>query len=175
MKTYVICMYVFSIFMGVHFDFIQREIGMKSLNEGVLYYAEVHRSLWNSVIHTIFMPFTILGMNLWIPSMFELSVYNAKHLRFSVGIFYIIHYVKMNVWITFLTSLLYWNSISVANEYHQLYTDKAFSTGLSVSLIALFAQEILGHYLGGDDASRTEAIPNAIMYAMYYSVSHFFN
>ena len=44
--------------------------------------------------------------------------------------------------------------------------------GLSTSFYALFFQEIIGHTIGGDDQSRLEAIPNAIVYAMHYSVSH---
>ena len=33
-------------------------------------------------------------------------------------------------------------------------------------------QEVIGHTIGGDDQSRLEAIPNAIVYAMHYSISH---
>mgnify|MGYP005658032695 FL=1 len=44
--------------------------------------------------------------------------------------------------------------------------------GLKVSTLALFFQEIIGHTVGGDDQSRIEAIPNAIVYAMHYSLSH---
>ena len=44
--------------------------------------------------------------------------------------------------------------------------------GFSISFIALVFQEIAGHYYGGDDPSRLEAIPNAIIYAMYFSFSH---
>ena len=50
-----------------------------------------------------------------------------------------------------------------------------FRKGLKIMTIALIFQEIFGHYLGGDPPSRMEAIPNAILYAMYYSVSHLLN
>jgi hypothetical protein len=43
-----------------------------------------------------------------------------------------------------------------------------------IAVIALTLQEVLGHWLSGDPQSRVEAIPNAILYAMYYSVSHIF-
>jgi hypothetical protein len=44
--------------------------------------------------------------------------------------------------------------------------------GLVIACSALFMQEIIGHYIGGDQASRLEGIPNAILYAPYYSIAH---
>ena len=52
---------------------------------------------------------------------------------------------------------------------------KLVLTGLSISVSALLFQEVFGHYLGGDIPSRWEAIPNAILYAKYFAVSHIFN
>ena len=37
----------------------------------------------------------------------------------------------------------------------------------------MYLQEVFGHYIGGDAPSRVEAIPNAILYAPFYSISHF--
>ncbi len=37
---------------------------------------------------------------------------------------------------------------------------------------SLVIQESIGHYIGGDPPSRPEAVPNAIVYACYYSVNH---
>ena len=47
--------------------------------------------------------------------------------------------------------------------------------GFLISFSALSFQEYFGHYLGGDIASRGESVPNAIMYAMYFSVYHIFH
>ena len=42
------------------------------------------------------------------------------------------------------------------------------------SFLALGIQEGVGHYIGGDIASRPEGVLNAIVYAMYFSVGHWF-
>ena len=42
--------------------------------------------------------------------------------------------------------------------------------GLKTSFYALFFQEVIGHTLGGDEQSRFEAVPNAIIYAMHYVI-----
>ena len=47
-------------------------------------------------------------------------------------------------------------------------------TGLIVSSSALIFQELIGHWVGGDIPSRVEAIPNAILYAKYFSLHHLF-
>jgi hypothetical protein len=44
--------------------------------------------------------------------------------------------------------------------------------GLLIMIGALVFQEMIGHWLSGDACSRIEGIPNAILHAMYYSVSH---
>ena len=49
-----------------------------------------------------------------------------------------------------------------------------FWHGFLVSFIALGCQEFFGHYLGGDDPSRPEAVPNAIVYATLFSTWHIF-
>lgn len=44
--------------------------------------------------------------------------------------------------------------------------------GLITSTISLTVQELLGHYVGGDDPSRFEGILNAILYAPLSSVMY---
>ena len=51
---------------------------------------------------------------------------------------------------------------------------KLFKTGLIISSSALIFQELFGHWVGGDIPSRVEAIPNAILYAKYFSLHHLF-
>ena len=45
---------------------------------------------------------------------------------------------------------------------------------LSICVPSLIFQEAIGHYFGGDIPSRSEGVLNAIVYAMYFSVSHLF-
>ena len=59
-----------------------------------------------------------------------------------------------------------------AFAYEKAYDEKSnwnlFKHGFICSSISLICQEIFGHYMGGDDPSRFEAIPNAVMYATYF-------
>ena len=45
---------------------------------------------------------------------------------------------------------------------------------LTICIPSLICQEVAGHYFGGDIPSRPEGVLNAIVYAMYFSVSHLF-
>jgi hypothetical protein len=49
-----------------------------------------------------------------------------------------------------------------------------FKKGFITSFLALGFQEGIGHYIGGDIPSRPEGVLNAIVYAMYFSVCHWF-
>ena len=50
----------------------------------------------------------------------------------------------------------------IKNNYYTLIN------GLVISYYALFIQEIIGHYLGGDEPSRIEGVINAVLYAPYF-------
>ena len=50
-----------------------------------------------------------------------------------------------------------------------LYT---FGYGFIISFVSLVFQEIFGHWIGNDIWSRAEAVPNAIIYAVFYSIYH---
>ena len=47
------------------------------------------------------------------------------------------------------------------------------TNGLMISGVGLGLQEVIGHWWGGDIASRPEGVPNAILYAMYFCATHF--
>ena len=79
------------------------------------------------------------------------------------------HYILINKYIGLLTSIYYYIPLYLSRN--QL----GFKKGILISTTALTIQELFGHWLSGDDPSRLEAIPNAIIYAIYFSVSHFFD
>ena len=161
---------VFGFISHILFNFL----GVLHNNEGVDYYAEVHTTRWNAYIHTIGMPFTIYGMLLWIPAVLCKSSYDANRLQKSLYIMYMCHYSIINVYITLGIMLMYIAPLllSIEKVYDNYNRIHLFIYGFSISFIALVFQEIVGHYLGGDELSRLEAIPNAIIYAMYFSFSH---
>ena len=175
---------------------------MKTGLAGVDYYAEAHMTRWNSYMHTIGMPFTIYGMVLWIPGLLRLDPTNATRLMTVLYGLYGGHYFAIDTKIAILYYLVY--GVSLVNgllTYYQYYnnskktitnsnnnttniksiatpstfsTQKAFRVGLLTSIGALLFQEYIGHWLGGDIPSRWEAIPNAILYAKFFSLSHMF-
>ena len=161
---------VFGFISHILFNFL----GVLHNNEGVDYYAEVHTTRWNAYIHTIGMPFTIYGMLLWIPAVLCKSSYDANRLQKSLYIMYMCHYSIINVYITLGIMLMYIAPLllSIEKVYDNYNSIHLFMYGFSISFIALVFQEIVGHYYGGDELSRLEAIPNAIIYAMYFSFSH---
>ena len=56
--------------------------------------------------------------------------------------------------------------------YYQENNNVKLVRGIFITCIALLFQEAVGHYYGGDKQSRIEAIPNAILYAKYFSLNH---
>jgi uncharacterized membrane protein YGL010W len=160
-------------FIGGYMSNLQTLIGMRSLQDGVDYYAEVHTSPFNSYIHTIGMPFTAYGILLWICNVFQLTMEEAKCFLCAVLIIYTVHYSYINTYIALLVMTYY--SVPVYFVIRDLPTYNEPLNGLGTAVSALVFQEVIGHYLGGDPPSRLEAIPNAILYAPYYSISHLFN
>lgn len=166
--------------LGLLFDVIQRQIGMRCLEDGLLYYSEVHTTFQNSLIHTLFMPLTMFGMFLWIPGLFKLSPENTHVLKVNASLFYIGLYIRINLLDTLLVMLLYYPSFVLSGlAYDTFYTglcDTSLSElnvifGFFISFVSLLVQEMLGHYMSGDPPSRFAAIPNAILYAPIYSVN----
>lgn len=166
--------------------------GLNIGERGIDYYAEVHTNSLNSYCHTIGMPFTIYGMLLWIPMIIDRSYTDYKKIQQFLYIFYMTHYILIDYTIGGTVAAVY----AVPVYYANLHTERLFKTitydnpqhksihdyyrltffvkGLMISTAALLFQEGFGHWLSGDPVSRLEGVPNAILYAMYYSVSHLF-
>lgn len=149
-------------------------IGIGTGLDAVDYYGEVHLSYWNSVMHTVGMPFTSYGFVLAIPSLFNLHNDTGNYVQKCVFIVYFIHYLTFDPAIAILFFFFYSFPLYFAMQTYREYPNKRelLTYGLKTSFYALFFQEVIGHTVGGDDQSRIEAIPNAITYAMHYSVSH---
>ena len=85
------------------------------------------------------------------------------------------HYLSIDFIIGLGCVIYYYPVVRLANIAYREEIKHPFIRGIIISFISLGIQEVFGHYLSGDPPSRGEAIPNAIMYAMYYSVSHLFS
>lgn len=174
-KLIIYC--VLSFIIGLNITYILDSFKIINGQEGVDYYSEVHTSKFNLYMHTVFMPFTYGGFNLAIPAILGMSRNNSFIMQLSFYIIYITHYISFNYFIGVMFGLYYAMpfhfSCNVFNKFYKNRTYLIFG-GLSLSIYALFIQEIIGHWIGGDDPSRPEGVLNAILYAMYYSVAHLF-
>jgi len=174
------------VIVGISVPYILSLFGVLIGQEGVDYYGEVHSTFHNAMVHTIFMPFTIYGMLLWIPNTliyFSGKKYNEQkkilvgnEIQYFLYYAYMIHYLTIHIGIAVLLISLYAFPLLYAQRKYikNNPNDNHIVTGLAISSVSLVIQEIFGHYYGGDDPSRPEAIFNAILYAMYFSVGHFF-
>ena len=149
-------------------------IGIGTGSEAVEYYGEVHLSKWNSVIHTVGMPFTTYGFAVAAPALFNLPNRQAIYLQKCLLIIYFIHYLTFDPILAVFVFLFYSFPLYFAMQTYTWSENKKelVSYGLKTAAGALFFQEVIGHTIGGDEQSRLEAVPNAIVYAMHYSVSH---
>lgn len=176
MKITAIDKYYWAFCFGFFASHILGLFGVLTGQKAVDYYAEVHLSTWNSFIHTLGMPFTYMGLNLLVPALFGIK--EPWMLQFCVFIIYMTHYATIDLTTTLVTTLIYYQ---VMKYSYDLYMKKYFSyvgyfcIGLSITTIALLVQEIVGHYMGGDEPSRAEGVLNAILYAKFYSVQHVIN
>lgn len=159
---------------GYLFNNIQNMLGMYNLQKGIDYYAEVHQSNWNSMIHTYFMPLTMLGMCVWVPAVLNLNYRDAFKLQNYVFVFYFGLYLRISPLIAILFSMYYLPTFTYGGSIYKVlvFRKKRLICGLSIAIVALLIQETFGHYSGGDNPSRIEGVINAILYAPYYSVSH---
>ena len=64
--------------------------------KAIIYYAEAHLSKFNSYIHTIFMPFSILGILIWLSALFKLTPNMAKYFMWKLYYFYGGLYLNIN-------------------------------------------------------------------------------
>jgi uncharacterized membrane protein YGL010W len=142
-------------------------IGMKYNKKGIEYYAEVHTTKQNVITHVVGMPFTIYGILLWIPTL--LWWWTAWKIQIGLYLLYLGHYIRIDFQTSLYFTIMYIPSIilSITNYVPGFY---GFLKGFTISTASLVFQEYVGHYLGNDPPSRLEAIPNAIVYAIYFSV-----
>ena len=90
-------LYIVSVLVGLKLHTILSMLGVLTGIEGVKYYAEVHTSYWNSVVHTIGMPFTYLGFNVAVPALLNLSPYEAKLIQWCFYLVYMSHYATITI------------------------------------------------------------------------------
>lgn len=150
-------------------NFILPLFGVYHGKKAVDYYAEVHTTRQNIVVHVIGMPFTIVGMTLWIPALgellYDIDPYISQYCLFTyyLGLY---SYIKLDDCVYFCF-MYYPTVIAGAHMYVGGLYD--LGLGLLISTVALVFQEIVGHNMGGDPPSRPEAVLNAIFYAKYFS------
>ena len=99
-------------------------IGMGTGMNAVEYYGEVHLSYWNSVMHTMGMPFTAYGFVLAIPSLFNLNTEQGIYVQKCVFILYFIHYLTFDPIIAILYFFFYSFPLYFAMNTYREYPDK---------------------------------------------------
>ena len=165
MIIYNLCSYL----LGYNLNYIQDFAGIYSLDEGLNYYGEIHKSSLNKIIHGLFMPLTVYGILLWFPALLNLNISDASKFRGCVYYFYLGLYFKINIYYALIYSVIYYFPLKFANiDYRNTYY--TLINGLVISFYSLFIQEIVGHYLGGDEPSRIEGLINAVLYAPYFGL-----
>lgn len=168
---YLIQLYCFlsSFAVGYGTNFILPLLGVYNGEKAIKYYSEVHTKKQNIVVHIIGMPFTILGMTLWIPSLGEMLLdYDPYITQYCLFLYYLGLYSYIRYDDCIYYCFMYYPTIMIGN---QLYISGFYSLlyGLLLSTSALVFQEIVGHNWGGDAPSRPEGVLNAIFYAKYFS------
>ena len=161
---------------------------------GIDYYAEIHTTTLNAFSHTLGMPFTCYGILLWFPLMWQCSWQRYHEIQSCLYFAFMTYYIGIDAFIGFYTALVYMGPFILATQtIHQRFSTLQFTSpqtlvnctkeydmqrlivgiqGFMIMTCALVFQELVGHWLSGDASSRIEGIPNAILHAMYYSVSH---
>ncbi len=123
------------------------------------------------------MPFTYLGFNIAIPSILGLDAHDGKIMSECFYIAYFAHYLTIHPVVACLFLIMYYYPVSLSYVFRKTFIPYTrygiICVGLGISITALLFQEIVGHYIGGDKASRPEGVFNAMLYAMFYSISHY--
>jgi len=165
--------YVWAILLGYAIKPIGKYHNIKVDKEGVDYYGEVHKSKFNCYMHTVGMPFTIYGILQWLPALFNLNPKQRQRFIYNLYLIYWSHYMSLD-WKTGSLYTLVYTPVTIISSlaYYQENNNVKLVRGIFITCIALLFQEAVGHYYGGDKQSRIEAIPNAILYAKYFSLNH---
>jgi hypothetical protein len=157
--------------------------------KGVAYYSEAHLSKWNAWIHTLGMPLSMYGMLFWIPALFNLNVSRSQKMIWFLYYMYGGHYLRINkkhaatyyllyFYVTMYASMQYklnaaeYLKSKSMQQYYSSIRNFLVTKGIAITTGGLLFQETVGHWLSTDMDSRFEAIPNAILYAIYFSASH---
>ncbi len=169
--------FIFGSFLGFLTQPIFNILGIYTGVKAIDYYGEVHQSKWNSLIHTLGMPFTYYGLLIFVPGILCLNKKNTRLLQLFFYPYFISYYLTLDIFVGCVVALCYLPSQIAAMNYHRYSFNRIVTTmyGFMVAFIALSIQEIFGHWLGGDPPSRIEAIPNAIWHAGFYSIWHIFD
>ena len=148
--------------------------GVYTGEQAIAYYAEVHTSKWNSLIHSLGMPFTYYGLLLCVPPLFCLSKPDTQRLQLFFYPYFISYYLTINWYVGIILMFYYAPSqyFAMRHYFDSTCRSRIMVYGFVVATTALTIQEVFGHWVGGDDPSRIEAIPNAIWHAGFYSISH---
>ena len=134
--------YLISVFLGANMDYFMKKANILTLQEGVDHYEEAHYSKWNCYMHTLGMPFTIYGLALFLPALFKLTYEKAIVFRTSVLLFYLTHYIHINLQIGLMTYILFSLAMIRANDtYDEKRIPWMLLKGFTISLLALSFQE----------------------------------
>ena len=170
--------------LGAMVPQILRDVGFRIGKSGVRYYAEVHTSSLNAYCHSLGMPFFAYGILIVLSMLTAETKEDAQHTQDVLYSSYMTHYFMVDPRVGAVTAIVYSVPYITARtavedfygEDKKTLRERTSSSlmrhGGTVALGSLVMQEYIGHFLGGDPASRIEAIPNAILYAIYFSISH---
>ena len=168
--------FLFLLFGGLLVSPALISLNMTTGTDALDYYGEVHLSSWNSWMHTIGMPFTVYGISCWFPAIFGMKPEYRNVMQKYIWTMLFVHYMGIDLLQGLFCTLFY--SPVMYFAYNSAYSiksnSKLFWHGLLISFFSLLFQEVVGHWYGGDDPSRVEGVPNAIMYATLYSTYHIF-
>ena len=171
-------------------------IGVETGESAVEYYAEIHTSTANSLVHTVGMPFVAYGTLLIIPAVFRCEYRNYIFCQKATYVMFMAHYLSMNANVGLATALVYSVPTAMAIQKTTCRLKNVCSAddcvespavaaydfarlnlgcyGALTMAVALCIQEVVGHAMTNDPSSRAEGVINAILYAMYYSIAHLF-
>lgn len=165
---------------------VLKNFGMLVGSNAVVYYGQVHTKKMNSYVHTLGMPIFIYGMLIALPLLLTDDKEKATGLQSFLFTSYMTHYIYLDPRVGAITTIVYSVPLVAARNKVIAFYEKEcsplalrkrinsgdFKSAVMLSTVVMFLQETVGHALAGDPASRIEGIPNAILYAIFYSISH---
>ena len=89
-----IAIFIFGSFLGFLTQPIFNILGVYTGVKAIDYYGEVHKSKWNSLIHTLGMPFTYYGLLIFVPGILCLNKKNTRLLQLFFYPYFISYYLS---------------------------------------------------------------------------------